>query len=280
MREKIAAVEKKLAPFGRRPLRHRAAAARPLRNRRAPRPASRRCWATAPASASSHLHRPPTPAPRPRRAGGGGGVDGGGGGGRRGGGGGGGGGGSGGVEPVEVVAPRCSALLFLRGARRRHPPLVLPYSAIRSVATSSRSSTSRRMPPRPSLTSTGRCVAGAYGGNPPRWRSRPSSRPRARPPRRPGDEPPFSLCPSPIPHISHLSPLVLLDAQGELVSTDGIRLLRKHTRAFPWKGQAPPHTPHLHPLYDRLLRREPVDPGTSKELRTTRRSTFCSCPLT
>ena len=34
---------------------------------------------------------------------------------------------------------------------------------------------------------------------------------------------------------------------GALISTDGIRLLRKHPRAFPWSSVAPPETPHLHP---------------------------------
>ena len=37
-------------------------------------------------------------------------------------------------------------------------------------------------------------------------------------------------------------------------------------RAFPWKSEKPPETPHIHPLYDRLLRHEPVDPGPAREL--------------
>lgn len=150
-------------------------------------------------------------------------------------------------------------------------------------------------------------------------------------------------------YVSTIPCLVLMDADGNLLSTDGVRLLRKHTRyaeqirmprwfsfvlaacmhvnaacvafnagcmhvnaacmhvnaacmhvneaakktpavrsfashlphpvtfplihflrltrsAFPWKTEKPPETPHVHPLYDRLLRREPVDPGPAREL--------------
>jgi thiol-disulfide isomerase/thioredoxin len=67
-------------------------------------------------------------------------------------------------------------------------------------------------------------------------------------------------------HVSAIPCLVLLDAEGTLVSTDGLRLLRKHTRAFPWKSHAPPATPHVHPLYARLLRHQPVDAGVAREL--------------
>jgi hypothetical protein len=55
--------------------------------------------------------------------------------------------------------------------------------------------------------------------------------------------------------------LVLLEPSGRLISTDGVRLLRRHARAFPWGGSAPKETPHLHPLFDRLLRLSPIDPG-------------------
>ena len=55
-------------------------------------------------------------------------------------------------------------------------------------------------------------------------------------------------------------------ADGALISTDGVRLMRKHARAFPWSSAAPPETPHIHPLCERLLRREPVDAGTAREL--------------
>ena len=60
--------------------------------------------------------------------------------------------------------------------------------------------------------------------------------------------------------------LVLLDAEGALVSTDGVSLLRKHQRAFPWSVAPPPQLPHIHPNLDRLLRRSPVDPGAAHDL--------------
>jgi len=61
--------------------------------------------------------------------------------------------------------------------------------------------------------------------------------------------------------VTSLPALVLLDKSGALISTDGVRLLRRHARAFPWSCVPPPQTPHLHPLYERLLRTTPVDPG-------------------
>ena len=67
-------------------------------------------------------------------------------------------------------------------------------------------------------------------------------------------------------HVAAIPCLVLMDADGNLLSTDGIRLLRKHTRAFPWRSEKPPETPHVHPLYDRLLRRDPIDTGPVREL--------------
>ena len=61
--------------------------------------------------------------------------------------------------------------------------------------------------------------------------------------------------------------LILLRPDGSLVSHDGVRLLRKHSRAFPWTNSAPPpQTPHHHPLYDRLLRPHPVDTGLAHQL--------------
>ena len=59
---------------------------------------------------------------------------------------------------------------------------------------------------------------------------------------------------------------MLLSRDGALISTDGVRLLRKHARSFPWSSSAPPQTPHVHPLFDRLVRREPADAGVSHEL--------------
>jgi nucleoredoxin len=61
--------------------------------------------------------------------------------------------------------------------------------------------------------------------------------------------------------------LVLLRPNGTIISTDGIRLLRKHARTFPWlSATPPPATPHLHPLYERLLRPHQVDAGLPREL--------------
>ena len=67
-------------------------------------------------------------------------------------------------------------------------------------------------------------------------------------------------------HVHPLTCLVLLAKEGALISTDGVRLLRKHARAFPWSSAAPPETPHHHPLYERLIRRDPVDAGKPHEL--------------
>lgn len=67
-------------------------------------------------------------------------------------------------------------------------------------------------------------------------------------------------------HVSSIPCVILLNKDGALISTDGVRLLRKHTRAFPWSSATPPPTPHHHPLYERLLRRQPVDTGAAHEL--------------
>eukprot|EP00966_Prymnesium_polylepis_P049324 1141667-Prymnesium_polylepis.1 len=57
--------------------------------------------------------------------------------------------------------------------------------------------------------------------------------------------------------------LVLLRADGSLISDDGLRLLRSHGCAFPWSFDPPPATPHHQPLCERLLRRRPVRIGNS-----------------
>ena len=67
-------------------------------------------------------------------------------------------------------------------------------------------------------------------------------------------------------HVASIPCLVLLNKDGALISTDGVRLMRKHARAFPWSSSTPPETPHHHPLWERLMRREPVDVGTAHEL--------------
>jgi hypothetical protein len=66
--------------------------------------------------------------------------------------------------------------------------------------------------------------------------------------------------------VSSIPSLVLLSRAGDLISIDGVRLLRRHARAFPWTAMSPPQTPHLHPLCERLLRLGPVDPGQSHDL--------------
>ena len=46
--------------------------------------------------------------------------------------------------------------------------------------------------------------------------------------------------------VQSIPTLVLLRPDGTLISTDGIRLMRKHTRAFPWLSKLPPPmTPHV-----------------------------------
>ena len=62
--------------------------------------------------------------------------------------------------------------------------------------------------------------------------------------------------------------LVLLSVpSGEPISDDGVLLLRRHERAFPWSvPEKPPETPHWHMLGERLLRKDPVDAGARKEL--------------
>ena len=67
--------------------------------------------------------------------------------------------------------------------------------------------------------------------------------------------------------IQAIPSLVLLRADGALISTDGVRLMRKHARAFPWQAKSELSvTPHHHPLYERLLRPHPVDSGLAHEL--------------
>ena len=68
-------------------------------------------------------------------------------------------------------------------------------------------------------------------------------------------------------HVDAIPTFVLLRADGSVLSNDGIRLMRKHTRSFPWLTKLPPPpTPHLHPLFERLLRPHPVDTGLASEL--------------
>ena len=67
-------------------------------------------------------------------------------------------------------------------------------------------------------------------------------------------------------HGALASPQVLLSSDGFVISTDGVRLMRKHARSFPWSSVKPPETAHHHPLLERLLRREPVDAGTAHGL--------------
>ena len=73
--------------------------------------------------------------------------------------------------------------------------------------------------------------------------------------------------------------LVLLDREGRLISTDGVRLLRKHARAFPWSVKPPPQTPHLRPLFERLMRREPVDTGPPFDLPRYKPLDFLNQPV-
>ena len=67
-------------------------------------------------------------------------------------------------------------------------------------------------------------------------------------------------------HVAALPTIVLLKADGTLISTDGLRLLRGHARAFPWSVPKPLETPHHMPLLDRMLRRGPVSPGAAETL--------------
>ena len=62
--------------------------------------------------------------------------------------------------------------------------------------------------------------------------------------------------------------LVLLSARGELISTEGVDLLLRHERRFPWRDTAKqlPQTPHHQPLYERLQRPDAVDPGSPYDL--------------
>ena len=73
--------------------------------------------------------------------------------------------------------------------------------------------------------------------------------------------------------------LVLLRADGSLLSTDGLRLLRKHANSFPWSGaeEAPP-MPHLSPLLDRVLPRGYACPGAYTELPRYRPVDFLRQP--
>lgn len=67
-------------------------------------------------------------------------------------------------------------------------------------------------------------------------------------------------------HVPSIPCIVLLSQDGALISTDGVRLLRKHARAYPWSSETPPETPHQHLLFDRLMRHRPVDTGPTHDL--------------
>lgn len=67
-------------------------------------------------------------------------------------------------------------------------------------------------------------------------------------------------------HVSTLPTVVLLASDGELITTDGLRLLRSHLGSFPWTSAPPPESPHWQPNLDRLLRRAPVHPGPQTPL--------------
>ncbi len=60
--------------------------------------------------------------------------------------------------------------------------------------------------------------------------------------------------------------LVLLDKKAKLISTDGLRILKRHMNHFPWAVQAPPQVPHQHALFDRMMRHGDVDAGAPKQL--------------
>ena len=78
--------------------------------------------------------------------------------------------------------------------------------------------------------------------------------------------------------VSGIPSLILLDAEGRLISTDGVRLMRKHARAFPWKQPPPPEMPHVHPNLERLMRPEPVDAGAPFDLPRYMPINFLSQP--
>ena len=71
-------------------------------------------------------------------------------------------------------------------------------------------------------------------------------------------------------HVSAIPTVVLLTSDGTLISSDGLRLLRGHSRSFPWSAELPPETPHHHPFFDRLLRRKPVHAGAITSLGKVR----------
>jgi thiol-disulfide isomerase/thioredoxin len=62
--------------------------------------------------------------------------------------------------------------------------------------------------------------------------------------------------------------LILLDGKGKVISRDGLRLLSRHPKAFPWNVKLPDQVPHQHSLFDRLLRHGDVDAGPQKQLRS------------
>ena len=80
--------------------------------------------------------------------------------------------------------------------------------------------------------------------------------------------------------VESIPTLVLLRKDGTLISKDGVRLLRKHTRAFPWASNPPPEVPHHHPLFERVLRRDGVDTGHEYDLPRYRPIDFLALPAT
>ena len=62
--------------------------------------------------------------------------------------------------------------------------------------------------------------------------------------------------------------LILLNSNGKVISRDGLRLLSRHPKAFPWNVKTPDQVPHQHALFDRILRHGDVDAGPQKQLRS------------
>ena len=68
-------------------------------------------------------------------------------------------------------------------------------------------------------------------------------------------------------HVNGIPTLVLLDKKARVISSDGIRLLQRHSNHFPWAVKAVEEVPHQHTLFDRILRSDDVDPGPQKQLQ-------------
>jgi len=74
--------------------------------------------------------------------------------------------------------------------------------------------------------------------------------------------------------------LVLMTSKGNVISTEGLELLLRHERRFPWRdtSKPPPETPHHQPLYERLQRPDEVDPGSPYDLPKYKPIDFLSQP--